>query len=302
MSLLAQASSGVLMRPQVYLIYGPNGVGKTTLASAFDQAIMLDLENGSGFISGITRLTPEVLVDFDAVDRVVDELLSGSQFKTLIIDSLESLETLIQQRITAKHNASSIEDIPYGKGLVMAREDAEELMKKLHRLRDQRQMNIVIVAHSQTKTFTDPNQNVAYDRYMIRANEKLANVVKDLSDSIFFITYKVETITQAGKEKVKAYSSNERVIHTRWSSGFDAKSRFPVEAEIVFDLSKVSDVVKRIQPSAPEDLCAQIENLLPQIADAATREKASVLYQDNKSNIQKLVAIKQRLETLKGST
>lgn len=301
MSLLSKASAGVVVKPQVYLIYGPNGAGKSTLASAFESALMLDLEDGSSFISGVTRLESQHLPNFQKVDEVVKELLSQQHsFKTLIIDSLESLETLIQKQLCEQHKIQSIEGIPFGKGFVMAREMMEDFMKLLQSLRDQKQMNVLIVAHAQSKTHTDPITNVAYDRYTLRANDKLANVVKDLSDSIYFLTFKVDTVSQAGKEKVKAYSSNQRVIHTRWSAGFDAKSRFPVEAEIAFDLNQVAEVVKKLLPNKPEDIMAQIENLLPQIKDATIRDKAKTSAVENKNNLQKLVAIKQRLEELRG--
>ena len=300
MSLLSRAKSGVNIKPQIYLIYGPNGAGKSTLASAFDSAIMLDLEDGSNFIAGMTRLTLNELPSLQKVEEVIKELVGAHEFKTLIIDSLESLETLIQKHLCEQHKVQSIEGIPFGKGFVMAREIMEDFMKLLQSLRDQKQMNIVLVAHSQSKVHTDPVSNTAYDRYTLRANEKLANVVKDLSDSIYFLTFKVETVSQTGKDKVKAYSSNQRVIHTRWSAGFDAKSRFPVDAEIAFDLNQVSDVVKKLIPSKPEDILAQIENLLPQIKDQATRERAKSSALENKNNLQKLVAIKQKLEELKG--
>lgn len=300
MSILSKAVSGVIVKPQIYLIYGPNGAGKSTLASAFESSLMLDLEDGSSFISGISRISAEALPKLQTVEEAVKELLGQHIYKTLIIDSLESLETLIQKHLCEQHKVQSIEGIPFGKGFVMAREIMEDFMKLLQSLRDQKQMNVIIVAHAQNKTHTDPISNVAYDRYTLRANEKLANVVKDLSDSIYFLTFKVDTVTQAGKEKVKAYSSNQRIIHTRWSAGFDAKSRFPVEAEIAFDMNQIAEVVKKLLPSKPEDIMAQIENLLPQIKDQTTREKARASATENKNNLQKLVAIKQRLEELRG--
>lgn len=300
MSILSKATQGIVIKPQIYLIYGPNGGGKSTLAAAFERPFMIDLEDGSSFISGLTRVSAKALPTFKYVEEILQEFHGEHPYKTLVIDSLESLETLIQKQVCERFKVKSIEDIPYGKGLVQAREIAEDFMKSLQALRDEKQMNIIIVAHSQLKTFTDPNQNVAYDRYTIRANEKLANVVKDLSDSIYFLTFKVEAVTQAGKDKVKAYSGDERVLHTRWSSAFDAKSRFPTEPEITFNFNQLNEAVGKLIPSKPEDVASQIENLLPQVKDESIREKARASYLENKGNLTKLVAIKQKLETLKG--
>ncbi|MCA6566603.1 MAG: ATP-binding protein, partial [Pseudanabaena sp. M151S2SP2A07QC] len=256
MSILDQATSGVLIRPQVYTVYGPNGVGKTTLACSFEEPIILDLEDGSGFVGGVKRLGSGLLPDFATVESTVTELLSAKHtYKTLVIDSLEALESLISKALCEANEVDSIEAIGFGKGYVMAREKMEGLMLKLRGLRDAKKMNVIIVAHSTVKSFNDPKSNSTYDRYILRSNDKLASVVKDLSDSIFFINNKV--LTQDSKQnpnKSKAFSTGERVIHTVWSHAYDAKSRYPVKEEISFTLDNVSQVVEELKPKSGEDV------------------------------------------------
>lgn len=302
MSILDQATSGVLIRPQVYTVYGPNGVGKTTLACSFEEPIILDLEDGSGFVGGVKRLGSGLLPDFATVESTVTELLSAKHtYKTLVIDSLEALESLISKALCEANEVDSIEAIGFGKGYVMAREKMEGFMLKLRGLRDAKKMNVIIVAHSTVKSFNDPKSNSTYDRYILRSNDKLASVVKDLSDSIFFINNKV--LTQDSKlnpNKSKAFSTGERVIHTVWSHAYDAKSRYPVKEEISFTLDNVSQVVEELKPKSGEDVLFTINQLKVKVADSDLLSKIEKAITEAGGNPIKLEAIKARLQQLVG--
>jgi adenylate kinase family enzyme len=301
MSLLSKATRGMLFKPQIYTFFGPNGVGKTTLACAFENAVIVDLENGSGFVDNVERIKADDVKDFQSfMDFLNNEMLGNHDFKTLVIDSVEALESLIHQKVCSDHQVSGIESVGFGKGYVYSRECMESVMQTLGRIRDQKGMNIILVAHSVTKTHNDPNENVSYDRYILRANDKLASIVKDYSDSIFFLTYKVDTVKIKDKEKVKAYGDGGRILYTEWRPGFDAKSRYPLDFEIEFELSKIAEVVEKLKPTKPEDVYKQCLSLVAQIQEQDKKEKATKLVEENKSNIHKLIAYKKRLEEIRG--
>lgn len=295
MSLLSQITSGVKLKPLVQIFYGPNGVGKTTLAANFESVLILDLEDGSSFISGVSRLSSKDLSSFKVFTETVVEMFETSQFKTLVVDSLEALESLIHKEIIQLHKVKSIEDIPYGKGMVIAREMMEETMRLFQSLRDKMGLDIIIVAHSQVKTFTDPNGNVVYDRYLLRANDKLAGIVKDLADSVFFITFRVDTVREKGKEKVKAFGDGERVIYTQWRPSHDAKSRYLLPYEINFTLDTVKETVSRLKPQSLASLYEECLHLVSQVKDEDTRASATKNIEANKSDPSKLAQFKQRL-------
>lgn len=296
MSILLKASKGVIMRPQIVVLYGPNGVGKTTLACAYEQPMILDLENGSGFLSNVTRLGTDALQSFAQVREVVAALMTDKhEFKTLVIDSLESLETLIYQAVCKENKVKSIEEIPYGKGYTFAREAVEEFMHELQALRDRAQMNVVLVGHSVVKPFNDPSKNVAYDRFILRLNDKMSSVVKDLADSVFFITYRVDVHETKGQQKAKAYGSDERVVHTRWGASHDAKSRYPVANEVTFTFDQLHETVKALQPKDAGDILKDCEHLSDQIKDEAVKKKAKKSIEEAKNDPLKLETIKARL-------
>ena len=301
MNLLDQATSGVLIRPQITVLYGPNGVGKTTLACAHPEALIVDLEDGSGFVEGVMRLTSQKVGSLAAVFGLVEELLSSNhKSKTLVIDSLDALESLIHKEICSKHEVESIEEVPYGKGFVMACERMEKLMLKLRGVRDAKSMNIILVGHSQVKTFTDPKANQAYDRYLLRANARLASVVKDLADNVYFINNKVLTKTDKNNlaGKVKAFSTGERTIHTVWSHAYDAKSRYPVPTEIDFSLENIKEAVEALVPKGGDELMHSINQLKARIEDKEKLVKIEAFITSAAGNPVKLKAVETRLKEL----
>lgn len=301
MSFESFASEGVIIKPQVFLIYGPNGVGKTTLACSMGNAAIVDLEDGSRNIKGVKRYHKAAFPDWTTLKDFLFQVHSGvllSDKDTLVIDSLEVIERLASQHVCKDSDVDSIEKAygGFGKGFIRMRELMGDLMHLLQMIRDERAMSVVIVAHSQVKTHTDPTSNQTYDRYTLRANDKFAAVVKDLSDTVLFIKPKVYTEkSKQNPQKTSASSAGERVIHTEWSAAFDAKRRYSLPSELVFTLETIGDVVAILKGSESDVLENEIDGLLMLVKDETKMKAASQKKQDAKGDVVKLRAIKERL-------
>ena len=86
MSLLQNIKRGVQQRPQRVIIYGPEGVGKSTLAAGLPAPVLLDTEQGSSHID-VARLDCRSYGD---VINAIEELTQGGhEFRTVIIDSID---------------------------------------------------------------------------------------------------------------------------------------------------------------------------------------------------------------------
>ena len=107
-------------RPQRVIIYGPEGVGKSTLAAGLPAPVLLDTEQGSSHID-VARLDCRSYGD---VINAIEELTQGGhEFRTVIIDSIDWCERLFVNAFIREHNKranaslKSIEDFGYGKGV-----------------------------------------------------------------------------------------------------------------------------------------------------------------------------------------
>ena len=91
------------------IIYGESGLGKTTFATSAPNPIVIQTEDGLGQIDVSCFPLAESYIDvMKALDALVNE---SHDFKTVVIDSLDWLETLIWKQVCTDNKVSSIEKI-----------------------------------------------------------------------------------------------------------------------------------------------------------------------------------------------
>ncbi len=79
------------------VIYGPGGIGKTTFGATMNKPIIVQAEDGIGKIEcphfHVAKSYHEFVGNLKAL---IDD---DSEFKTVVVDSLDWLETLIHEHI-----------------------------------------------------------------------------------------------------------------------------------------------------------------------------------------------------------
>lgn len=225
--------------PPRVLIYGPEGIGKNTLALEFPDTFTFDLERGTP--PGFAVANDEDIPTFDALLEAVGDLISEPHsFKTLVVDSADRVETMIFDHLCEQEKWSSIEQPGYGKGYKMALEKWNELVRALEYLRRQRNMAIIMLAHSEASRFDDPTTS-SYSRYDLRLNEKAAGILKDNCDALLFLNQMVTVKEQdAGMNKkiVKGGGGNDRWVFAEMRPAFAAKNRYGIPDKFKFDKGK----------------------------------------------------------------
>lgn len=270
---LAHVTTAALALPLRILLYGTEGIGKTTFGADAEAPIFLGTEDGTGHIGSVARFPmPETWED---MLEAVHELAAGTHsYKTLVVDSLDWAEPLVWSYVCRKHRATSIEAVGggYGKGYTAALDEWRVLLAALDVLRTKRGMEIILIAHSTLKNTKNP-EGEDYERYQLAINGKAAEAIKQWADVVLFARYKTFTIEQNGRTK-GIDGAGARVVQTERRAAYDAKNRYGLKPELPLDYAAVKDAI-RVGASA-EEMRRRIAEAVASIRSDAFREKVRV--------------------------
>ena len=247
---------GPRLRALGVVLYGPEGIGKTTLASQFPTPIFIDLENGSDTMDVARTDTPK---SFNDVLNLMTLIQTEDEFQTVVIDTADKLEQLITAHVLEEHHLKSIEDAGYGKGYTFMAEEMVRFLRKCGDLIDAGK-NVVIVAHAAMRKFEQPDEMGAYDRWELKLSKKCAPLVKEWADMVLFLNYKTTVITD-DKTKSKKARGGKRVMYTTHHPAWDAKNRFGLDDELPMEFEAIQQCFVEVpkKKSAYEVIREQIE-------------------------------------------
>lgn len=214
------------------VIYGPEGIGKSTLASQFPDPVFIDTEGSTKELDISRYPTPEywkMILDF------IEDANEERQFKTVVIDTADWAEQFCIKSVCEMHSVKGIEDIGYGKGYVYVSEEFTKLLRECDKLVEAG-INVVFTAHAQMRKFEQPDELGAYDRWEMKLSKKVAPLLKEWADMVLFCNYKTTVITDSKTQSKKA-SGGKRVMYASHHPCWDAKNRFglPEQMEMSFD-------------------------------------------------------------------
>ena len=211
------------------VIYGSDGIGKSSWAAQAPRPIFLDIEGGVGEIDVDSIPLNDGSFE-DVIDSIRSLLNEDHDYKTLVIDSIDWLETKIWKKVVDNYEKpiSSIEDIGYAKGYTFALDHFAKLITGMDKLRKDKGMNIILIAHGTITRVEDPMFD-AYDKWCLKLHKKARAKIQEWADCIMFAAY--ETITRKvgdsfGQDKYKAIGDGSRILHTSERPFFEAKSRY----------------------------------------------------------------------------
>ena len=210
-----------LSKPYKLMIYGNPGVGKSTLANTATKPVFIDIEGGLSRID--CNRTPMVKSISDLSNAVTYLLTQKDVYSTVIIDTADQLDILIQDEICRKAGKESLSEFGFGSGFEMLNRVWIKILSGLEKLVDNG-FNLIILAHQQTKTFNDPTLE-PYDRISMKLHTKPAGMLFGKMDAVWY--YAWETIVSGkSNEKKKAISTGCRILHTKTRAAYEAKDRY----------------------------------------------------------------------------
>ena len=243
-------------RPLRALLYGVEGVGKSTFGAMAPDAIFLGAEDGTAHLD-VTRF-PAPTSWTDILDAIRVLGTEGHAFKTLVIDTLDWAEPMLWKRICERDGKKDVEDYGYGKGYTAALDQWRVFLAYLERLRDKKQMHVILLAHSWIKPFKNPEGD-DFDRYELKINNKAGGLVKEWCDHVLFANYETFASKDEKTKRIKGVSTGARLIYTTRTAAYDAKNRADLPESLPLDWSEFYAAVKAHAPADPTALKEEIE-------------------------------------------
>jgi hypothetical protein len=241
--------------PVRVVLYGVEGIGKTTFGASAPKPIFLGAEDGTGQLDVARFPQPET---FEEAIEAVRALAAPNDYETLVVDTLDWLEPLVWEHVCRRDKMSDIESYGFGKGYVAALDEWRRFLREVEMVRRVHPLHVVLVAHSWIKTFKNP-QGEDFDRYEMKLNLKAGGLVKEWSDVVAFANYETYAKKDEKTRRVRGVATGARFIFTERTAAFDAKNRYSLPAELPLDWEKFYEAVQAGHVAAAPDLRSEIE-------------------------------------------
>lgn len=260
-------------RPIRAVVYGPSGVGKTTFAAGAPAPVFITSEEGLGAIGAQAFDPPERFTD--VLEMLASLERDKHDFKTVVVDSLDWLEPLVHSQICTEAGVGTLEDVPYGKLYAKVPIEWRKFIVALERVQRARALNVILIAHHQTRTFANP-EGPDFDRVCLKLLEtktvKTSELLTEWADVVGYAAQ--ETMTRTDDNgKSKAATTGGRVLHVAPSPARVAKSRYAIGEKLPLAWSAFETAISAARPLPVDDAKREIEKLAAKMKDV---DKAKV--------------------------
>lgn len=252
--------SGKLEGAKKVVVYGPEGIGKSSLAANFPKPIFIDPEGS----------TTELIVDrlpkpkswtmiLEQIDWAQRQFLAG-RFLTLVIDTVDWAEMQCVDHVCSTHGKKGVEDFGYGNGYIYAKEEFGRFLNKLSEVVDTG-MHVVLLAHSQIRKFEQPDEMGSYDRYELKLGKKTSShtapLVKEWADMVLFLNYKTYSVAADKEGKKHKAQGGTRMMFTTHHPAWDAKNRQGLPDELPLDYAHIAHIFAATAPQVNQTWTSQ---------------------------------------------
>ncbi|MEI6628629.1 MAG: ATP-binding protein [Alphaproteobacteria bacterium] len=235
---LKNANPKVIYVPPKIILYGRNGIGKSRFALKAPNPIFLDLDENiyelpitSNKTLGIPIKTYEDVMAFFGILFNQDH-----EFKTLVVDSLSSLEKLVIEKVLKDSNKSSLASFQYGQGYQKMMPLWEDFLQKLKNLWEYKKIIIILLAHFKEKR-EENLTGASYLQYKINLYEKASELLRNWCSCVLFADDEIILEDEAIEfnRKISKVKNSTRVIHTDGGTTFLAKNTYNLPPKLPLD-------------------------------------------------------------------
>lgn len=278
--MLEKIKKGTSMKPAKIMLIGVEGVGKSTAGASMPNPIFICGENGlvGPQFAETSHYEPEGWAD---MVKFIDSLAREEHdFKTVVIDTLDWIEPELYKFVCERDHKKNIEDYGYGRGYVVALNEARTFVAKLDVL-NAKGMYVMILSHCKIKTFCDPEGD-NYDRYEPKVNTQLSGLFKEWCDDVLFA--KFDQYTEKNGLKAKAFGGKARIVNTTHGAACDAKNRHGLPDVMPLDMKEILAAINAGQPADTKPILDEIKSLLPKASEKLAKSVKEYIEKNPKAD------------------
>lgn len=219
-------------KPRI-VIYGPNGVGKSSFANLFPSPLFIDIEKNLAHIQSITHEDiGGTFGSFTEFLQFIKALESSPKldFKTLILDSLHTFETkIIRPQICLEEGVDCVEAIAWGKGTGKITQCWSQAFAALERISLSKNMTIILIGHDCLDKVTDTDKNITYPYKRPLINEKSVQNLLNWSTCVLYLNYNFNVSKHVGDNSLGIpKEKGVSLIYASPDAGFIAKNQYGI--------------------------------------------------------------------------
>jgi hypothetical protein len=246
-----ELTKGLRQEPQRIVIYGPEAIGKSTLASQLPGPVFIDVEGSTSDLDVVRAPSPS---SWRALVDTCSEFVTNHHGRqTLVIDTADWAERLCIAHICASHNLTALggQD-DFGRSYNLFGTEWCRWLDSLSRVVASG-MHVCLLAHAKMRKFELPDEAGAYDRWELKLEKKSAEATKEWARCVLFLNYKTYIVAGDRKGDKAKGTGGKRLIYTSHHPVWDAKNRIGLADELPLEYASIAGlfVALPIPPVAP---------------------------------------------------